>query len=152
MKINMDYQIDYLTSIAIGIFIGSLILFIGRLFNFPITGIILAILISSLIAAFIYNPSNKKETKHRSLRGTGASFILGLLFSTVLIAYYVPKVNNLIGNTDLTLGIAILVIVLITVLGGIVLGSIGGSIGSTFRDMASVISIEKENRKKVKKQ
>ena len=54
----MNLKNDYLTSTIIGLLIGSLVLFLGRLLSFPISGILLAIIISALSASFLYNPSN----------------------------------------------------------------------------------------------
>ncbi|MBE6494280.1 MAG: hypothetical protein E7Z84_06705 [Methanosphaera stadtmanae] len=137
---------DYKTSISIGLFVSALILFIGRLTNFPISGLILGVVLSSLIAAFIYNPSNKKEVKHRSLRGVGASFFFCLIFSVVLTMYYIPNFSSLLKTADLSLGVSLLIIFLFTLIGGIVFGSLGGSIGSTLRDICSVVTTERKNK------
>ena len=87
----MNLNFDYLTSTIIGLFIGSLVLFLGRLLSFPISGILLAIIISALSASFLYNPSNKRNPNHRTLRGTMSSFLLCLIFSIFLTGYYIPK-------------------------------------------------------------
>ncbi len=137
---------DYKISIGIGLFVSALILFIGRLINFPISGLILGVVLSSLIAAFIYNPSNKKEVKHRSLRGVGASFFFCLIFSIVLTMYYIPHFSSLLNTADLSLGVSILIIILFTVICGIVFGSLGGSIGATLRDICSVITSKRKNK------
>ena len=134
----MNLNFDYLTSTIIGLFIGSLVLFLGRLLSFPISGILLAIIISALSASFLYNPSNK-----RNLRGTMSSFLLCLIFSIFLTGYYIPKFSSILGTADISLGLSLVIVLLITVIGGIILGSFGGSIGSTFRDLVSVIYTEK---------
>ena len=121
----MNLNFDYLTSTIIGLFIGSLVLFLGRLLSFPISGILLAIIISALSASFLYNPSNKRNPNHRTLRGT------------------IPKFSSILGTADISLGLSLVIVLLITVIGGIILGSFGGSIGSTFRDIVSVIYTEK---------
>lgn len=140
-------NLDYLTSVSVGLFIGSLILFIGRLFNFPITGVILAIIFSALITSFLYNPSSKKEPKHRSLRGSMASFLLCLIFSIILTIYYIPHFSNVLSTADLSISVSIMIILFITVIGGFVIGTLGGSIGSTFRDLVTVVTSEKNKRK-----
>lgn len=143
----MNFNLDYLTSISIGLFIGSLLLFLGRLLQYPITGIILGVVCSSLIASFLYNPSNKRNPKHRTLRGTTASFLFCLIFSILLTAYYIPRFSTLLGTADISLGVSLLIILLFTVIGGIIIGTIGGSIGSTFRDLFAVVTNENRNKK-----
>ena len=139
----MNLNFDYLTSTIIGLFIGSLVLFLGRLLSFPISGILLAIIISALSASFLYNPSNKRNPNHRTLRGTMSSFLLCLIFSIFLTGYYIPKFSSILGTADISLGLSLVIVLLITVIGGIILGSFGGSIVSTFRDLVSVIYTEK---------
>lgn len=135
---------NYILSVSIGLFVGSLVLLISRLIGFPITGIILAVVLTSFIAAFLYHPSTKKDPKHRSLRGTSASVLFCLIFSIAFTFYYIPRLGSLYGRTDLSMGVALLLILLFTVIGGIILGTIGGSIGSTFRDLFSVFVSEKK--------
>ncbi|MDO5852325.1 MAG: DUF5518 domain-containing protein [Methanobacteriaceae archaeon] len=134
-----NYEFNYLSSISIGIFVSSIILFMSRIVGMPITGIITSILLAPLIAAFIYNPSLKEEVKHRSMRGIGSSFIFSTLLGIIFVVYYIPKVNNLLGSTDLSLTFAILLIALIATIGGILLGAIGGSIGATLRDIVTLL-------------
>lgn len=137
-------NINYITSVSIGLFVGSIILLISRIIGYPITGIILAVVLSSFTAAFAYNPSGKKDPKHRSLRGTSASVLFCLIFSVILVFYYIPRLGSLVGSKDITSGVALLLVLIFTVLGGIILGTIGGSIGSTFRDLFSVVKSEKK--------
>ena len=139
----MNLNFDYLTSTIIGLFIGSLVLFLGRLLSFPISGILLAIIISALSASFLYNPSTQINPNHRTLSGTMSSFLLCLIFSIFLTGYYIPKFSSILGTADISLGLSLVIVLLITVIGGIILGSFGGSIGSTFRDLVSVIYTEK---------
>ena len=139
-------EMDYLTSVSCGLFIASLILLISRFMSMPITGIILAIVLSAFIAAFIYNPSTKKDPKHRSLRGTSASVFFCLIFSIILTVYYIPRLSNVFTTADMSTGVALIIILVITVVGGIVIGTIGGSIGSTFRDLYSVAVNEKKSK------
>lgn len=139
----MNFNFDYLTSITVGLFIGSLILFMGRILSFPISGLILGIICSSFVASFLYNPSNKRNPKHRSLRGAMSSFLLCLIFSILLTAYYIPKFSSILGTADMSLGISLLIILAFTIVGGLIMGSFGGSIGSTFRDLIAVITSEK---------
>ena len=134
-----NHEFDYLSSISIGVFVSSILLFISRLIGIPITGIVISILLAPLIASFVYNPSIKEEVKHRGVRGIGASFIYSILLGVILVVYYLPKVNTLIGSTDLSLTFAILLIAIITVIGGVFLGAIGGSIGSTLRDIITIL-------------
>ncbi|WP_304124840.1 DUF5518 domain-containing protein [Methanosphaera cuniculi] len=137
-------KLDYLTSILIGLFIGSFILFIARLLSYPISGIILAIIIAPLVAAFLYNPSNKKKANHRSLRCTASSIILCFIFSLILATYYIPQFNSLLGSADISASMAILIIIAFTIIGGFLIGSIGGSIGATLRNIVSVITFERK--------
>lgn len=137
-------KLNYLTSTLIGLFTGSLILFIGRLVSYPITFLILAILIAPLTAAFLYNPSNKKKSEHRTLKCTASSIILCFIFSILLAAYYIPRFNNLLGTADISASMAVIIIVAFTVIGGFLIGSIGGSIGTTLRNIVSVITFEKK--------
>lgn len=139
----MNFEFDYATSICIGLFSGSLILFLGRLLSYPVTGVILAIVASSFIATFIYNPSNKSEPKHRTLRGSLASITLSFIFAVMFTAYYIPKFSSLISSQDFSLGISIILILLFTVVGGLILGSVSGSIASTIRSFISVVSSKK---------
>ncbi|WP_455645521.1 DUF5518 domain-containing protein [Methanosphaera sp.] len=140
----MNLDMDYKTSVIMGIFCGSLILFIGRLINLPITGVLLGIIFSALIASFLYNPSSKKEAKHRALRGASASMILCIVFSIFLTIYYIPRFSSVLNTADLSVSLSIGIILLFTIIGGLLIGSISGSIGSTFRDMFSVINTEKK--------
>ncbi|MDD6286588.1 DUF5518 domain-containing protein [uncultured Methanosphaera sp.] len=140
----MNFNMDYETSIIIGLFLGSVILFMGRILSYPITGTLLAIICSALFASFLYNPSNKKNPKHRALRGATSSFLLCFIFSIILTIYYVPRFSSVLGTADLSISLSIGIILLFTIIGGIVIGSLGGSIGSTFRDLVSVITFERK--------
>ncbi|MBE6488213.1 MAG: hypothetical protein E7Z86_05825 [Methanosphaera stadtmanae] len=139
----MNLEFDYFTSISCGLFISSLILVICRLISYPITGVILALVLSSLLAAFLYHPSKKKTVNHKTIRATGASILFSLIFGIIFIIYYIPRFSSLLSTGDLSLSISILIVLAIVVIGGIIIGSIGGSIGSTFRDIFSLI--KKEN-------
>lgn len=134
---------DYITSVVIGVFVGSLTLFVSRLLEIPITGVILAILLSSFVTAFVYNPS-KKVNKHSTIRGTSASLIFSLIFAVMLIVYYMPHLGGVFQTADISITVSILIILAIAVIGGLVLGSISGSIGSTFRDLCTIILSEKK--------
>lgn len=134
---------DYITSVVIGVFVGSVTLFVSRLIEMPITGIVLAILLTSFVTAFVYNPS-KKQYKHSTIRGTSASLIFTLIFAIMLIVYYMPRLGNLFPSVDLSVTASILLILAIALLGGLVLGSISGTIGSTFRDLCTLIFLEKK--------
>lgn len=142
----MNLEFDYLTSISIGLFIASLILFICRFIGYPITGTIIALLFSSLIAAFIYNPSKKRSVNHKTLRAIAASILFSIFFGIMFLFYYIPKFNSILTTGDMATSLSILLMVAIILFGGLMLGSIGGSIGSTFRDIFSVIN--KENADK----
>ena len=142
----MNLEFDYLTSISMGLFIGSLILLICRLINYPITGVIIAVLFSSLIAAFIYNPSKKRVVNHKTLRATAASILFSVFFGIMFIIYYIPRFSSTLPSADAASSISILLLVAIVLFGGLILGSIGGSIGSTFRDIFSVINKEKTDK------
>lgn len=148
--IKLDYiYLDYLTSIIIGLFIGSFILFIGRIMGYPLSAVILAIIMAPLVAAFLYNPSDKKNVKHRALRCTTSSMILCFIFSIFLVSYYIPKFSSLLMMTnDVSFAMSIIIVLLFTIIGGVVLGSLGGSIGRTIRDVVSVVLYEKDKIKK----
>ncbi len=135
---------SYIASVVTGIFVGSLTLFVGRLIGIPITGVILAIVLSSFIAAFVYNPSSKSKNNHTTIRGASASLIFSLIFSIMLILYYMPRLGSLFGTADISISVSILLILLISFLGGLVIGSISGSIGSTFRDLITVFLSERK--------
>lgn len=141
----MITNMNYLSSVVMGIFVGSVILFASRIFSMPITGIILAIVFSSFVTAFVYNPTSKKNNTHTTLRGTSASIIFSIIFSLMLTFYYLPKLGTYFATTDLALTASIAIILLITVIGGLIIGTIGGSIGSTFRDLYTVYLSEKNN-------
>lgn len=134
---------DYITSVVIGIFVGSLTLLLSRIIGIPITGVILAIILSSFITTFIYNPSDKKQYKHSTIRGTSASLIFSLIFAIMLIVYYMPRLGGIFPTADISISVSILIILIIAIIGGLMLGSISGSIGSTFRDLCTVILSEK---------
>lgn len=136
-------EMDYLTSVSFGLFVASVILLISRFMSMPITGVILAVVLSAFIASFIYNPNTKKDPKHRSLRGTSASVFFCLIFSIILTMYYIPRLSGVFTTADMSTGVALVIVLLITVIGGVVIGTIGGSIGSTFRDLYSVAVSEK---------
>jgi hypothetical protein len=136
---------NYLASVFVGIFIGSLTLFVSRLIGIPITGVILAIVLSSFVTAFIYNPSSKSKNTHTTIRGTSASLIFSLIFAVMLILYYMPHLGSLFGTADISISVSILIILFIAVIAGLILGSISGTIGSTFRDLITVISSEKKH-------
>lgn len=140
---NLNLNFNYITSMVLGIFIGSIILLLSRIMGLPISGAILAIVLSAFVTSFLYNPSKRKNPTHTTLRGTGASMIFSLIFSIMLIIYYMPRLGSLIGTADMSISVSIGIILLITVIIGLVLGTIGGSIGSTFRDLCTVISSEK---------
>ena len=136
---------SYLAAVVLGIFIGSLTLFVSRLIGIPITGVILAIVLSSFVTAFVYNPSSKSKNNHTTIRGTSASLIFSLIFAVMLILYYMPRLGSLFGTADISISVSILIILFIAVIAGLVLGSISGSIASTFRDLITVISSEKKH-------
>lgn len=141
MIFNANY--NYITSMILGIFIGSLILVISRIMGLPLSGAILSIVLSAFITSFLYNPSNKKQASHTTMRGTAASVIFSLIFSIMLVMYYMPKLGNLFGTADISITVAILLVLIITIILGLILGTIGGSIGSTFRDLCTIIKLEK---------
>lgn len=134
---------SYMASVVIGIFVGSLVLLISRLIGIPITGVILAVVLSSFITAFLYDPSSKNKNNHTTIRGASASLLFSLIFAVMLILYYMPRLGNLFGTADISISVSILIILVIAVIGGLVLGSISGSIGSTLRDLKTVLSSEK---------
>ncbi|MEE3324084.1 MAG: hypothetical protein VZR33_02025 [Methanosphaera sp.] len=141
--INKKFSVQsYMASVVIGIFVGSLVLLISRLIGIPITGVILAVVLSSFITAFLYDPSSKKNN-HTTIRGASASLLFSLIFAVMLILYYMPRLGNLFGTADVSISVSILIILVIAVIGGLVLGSISGSIGSTLRDLKTVLSSEK---------
>lgn len=142
----MNLEFDYLTSISIGLFVASLILFICRFIGYPITGTIIALLFSSLIAAFIYNPSKKRSVNHKTLRAIAASILFSIIFGIMLLFYYIPRFNSILTTGDMATSLSILLLIAIVLFGGLVIGSIGGSIGSTFRDIFSVINKEKADK------
>ena len=135
----MNLEVDYLTSISIGLFVASLILLVCRFIGYPITGTIVAVLFSSMIAAFI-------SVNHKTLRAIAASILFTIFFGIMFLFYYIPKFNSIITTGDMATSLSILLMVAIILFGGLILGSIGGSIGSTFRDIFSVI--KKENTDK----
>lgn len=135
---------SYLASVVFGIFVGSLTLFVSRLIGIPITGVILAIVLSSFIAAFVYDPSSKSKNDHTTVRGTSASLIFSLIFAVMLIIYYMPRLGSLFGTADISISVSILIILFIALIAGLVLGSISGTIASTFRDLLTVLSSKKE--------
>ena len=141
---NIFSDKGYLASVVMGIFVGSLTLFVSRLIGIPITGVILAIVLSSFVTAFIYNPSSKSKNVHTTIRGTSASLIFSLICAVMLILYYMPRLGSLFGTADISISVSILLILFIAVIAGLVLGSISGSIGSTFRDLITVLSSEKK--------
>jgi hypothetical protein len=141
MKIN---DINYIASVVVGLFVGSLILFISRLLGIPITGIIISIVLSAFITTFLYDPYSKKKVHHLTLRGTATSVIFSLIFGIMLTIYYVPRLGSLFGTADISISVSILIILLIRVLCGLILGSIGGSIGSTFRNLYTVFVLERK--------
>ena len=98
----MNLEFDYLTSISIGLFAASLILFICRFISYPITGTILAVLFSSLIAAFIYNPSKKRSANRKTLRATAASILFSIIFGVMFLIYYIedPLKNEMYITTE----------------------------------------------------
>ncbi|RAP48078.1 MAG: hypothetical protein BZ135_01075 [Methanosphaera sp. rholeuAM6] len=137
-------EMNYITSVVTGIFIASAVLFVSRLIGMPITGIVLAIVLSSFVTSFLYNPRAKAKNNHTTLRGVSASVIFSIIFSIMLAIYYIPSLSGYIGTSDMSVAVAIIIILLITLFGGLLLGTIAGSIGSTFRDLFSVYSSEKE--------
>lgn len=142
----MNLEFDYLTSISIGLFMASLILFVCRLISYPITGTIIAVLLSSLIAAFIYNPSKKRSVNHKTLRATAASILFSIFFGVMFLYYYIPRFNSILTTGDMASSFSVLLLTVIVLFGGLILGSIGGSIGTTFRDILSVINKEKTDK------
>lgn len=139
----MKLEFDYLTSISLGLFIGSLVLFICRLISYPITGTLIAVLLSSMIAAFLYNPSKKRAINNRTLRALAASILFSLFYGIIFLIYYIPRFKSLLTTADMASGVSLIILVLIVLVGGLFLGSIGGSIGSTIRNIFSVINKEK---------
>ncbi|MBE6486951.1 MAG: hypothetical protein E7Z85_08945 [Methanosphaera stadtmanae] len=141
---NISNQ-SYLISVVMGIFVGSVTLFVSRLIGIPITGVILAIVLSSFITAFVYNPSSKSKNTHTTIRGTSSSLIFSLIFAVMLILYYIPRLGSLFGTADISISVSIFIILFIAVIAGLVLGSISGTIGSTFRDLITIVSSEKKH-------
>ena len=142
----MISNMNYITAVAIGLFVSSLVLLIGRLIGLPITGLLLAILLSALLTSLLYDPSSKKRNDHTTLRGTATSVIFTLLFAIMLTIYYIPKLGNLFSTADISLSVAVGIILVIALFGGIIIGAISGSIGSTFRDLYTVFVSEKSNK------
>ncbi len=142
----MKYEFDYLTSVCTGIFIGSLLIFLGRILSYPITGLVLGIIFSAFVASFLYNPSNKKHPTHRALRGSTASIILCFIFGIFFTSYYIPRFSSILTTTDVSASVSVLVILALVFFGGLIIGSISGSIGSTIRDLVSVATSRRENK------
>ena len=140
----MITNMNYISSVVLGIFIGSVILFASRLLGLPITGVILAIVFSSFVAAFVYNPNAKKKSNHSTLRGVSASVIFSIIFSVMLSMYYIPRLGSIFNTADTSIAVSVGIVLSITLLGGLVLGTISGTIGSTFRDLFSVFKSEKD--------
>lgn len=138
----MITNMNYISSVALGIFVGSVVLFVSRLMGIPITGVVLAIVLSSFVAAFVYNPSAKKKSNHSTLRGVSASVILSIMFSIMLSLYYIPRLGNIFNTADTSIAVSVGIVLAITLFGGLVLGTISGTIGSTFRDLFSVVKSE----------
>jgi len=138
----MNFNLDYLTSMSIGLFMASIVLILGRLTGYPITGTILAVTLAAFITSLLYNPGQHRRPKHSAIKGTSASLILSLIFGVFMTLYYIPRFSRVLSS-DMSTGVSILVILAICLIGGIIIGTISGNIGSTFRDVYSLIPRKK---------